>query len=518
MTVSVAVLCAVLLAPSANAAFPGKNGKIAFVTYTSGTGSSAIDSMNSDGSDFQTLVSGGSDPAWSPDGTTIAFEANGISAVDQDGGNRRLLTDVGYAVGYSPDGSRIATTDGSCFGDPGGGTVTCNYDLYVANADGSGLHSLYEAPPDIDDLDHPRWSPDGTKIAFNEGNGVWTINTDGSGAALVPNTTSGDNQGGEPDWSPDGSRIVFGLRVGSNADIYTIKPDGSDLVRLTTDPASDRSPAWSPDGTKIVFVSSRADPNPVTCASYGSPCNWEIYTMNASGGGEQRITNRAGFDVDPDWQPLPINTYPRPKGATPFQTYLTVAYKPCASPNEQHGAPLAVLSCSPPQQASDFLTVGTLDANGQAAKAVGSIRYDVKPGNALTPTDEADVKVNVSIKDVRMKSDLSDYSGELGVTSSRRITDKLNTPAPDGTTGAATTQDTPLSITVPCAPTTADDTIGSLCALSTTADAIVAGQVKEEMRSNWELGQVQVYDGGADADADTTSDNTLFMDEGIFVP
>ena len=65
---------------------------------------------------------------------------------------------------------------------------------------------------------------------------------------------------------------------------------------------------------------------------------------------------------------------------------------------------------------------------------------------------------------------------------------------------------------------TADNTIGSLCALSTSADAVVPGQVAEGARSNWELGQIKVFDGGADQDADTAGDNTLFMDEGIFVP
>src|SRR4029079_14141769 len=141
--------------------------------------------------------------------------------------------------------------------------------------------------------------------------------------------------------------------------------------------------------------------------------------------------------VRPDWQPVftPSPGYPRPKGATPFQTYLTVAYKPCTAPDEQHGAPLAVLSCNPPQQASEFLTVGTLDANGQQAKAVGSVRYDVKPGTAANPADDADVKINVSVKDVRMKSDLTDYPGELQVTSARRITDKNNVQPKGGVIG-----------------------------------------------------------------------------------
>src|SRR5205814_4312575 len=139
---------------------------------------------------------------------------------------------------------------------------------------------------------------------------------------------------------------------------------------------------------------------------------------------------------------------------------------------------------------------------GQAAKSVGSVRYDVQPGTAANPGDDADVKMNISTNDVRLK-DLSDYAGELQITSSRRITDKLSTPAPDRTTQAATTQDTPFSITVPCAPTASDTTIGSLCAISTTADAIVPGQVTENARSNWELGQIEVYDGGSDSDADT---------------
>jgi len=126
------------------------------------------------------------------------------------------------------------------------------------------------------------------------------------------------------------------------------------------------------------------------------------------------------------------------------------------------------------------------------------------------------VKLVASVKDVRLKSDLSDYAGELSVTTLRRITDKDNSVGAGPGSEPATTPDMPLSFTVPCA-TTADTTIGSECSIATTANTLVPGQVKEEKRSNWLLGQVQVFDGGADADADTASDNTLFMDEGIFV-
>jgi hypothetical protein len=126
------------------------------------------------------------------------------------------------------------------------------------------------------------------------------------------------------------------------------------------------------------------------------------------------------------------------------------------------------------------------------------------------------VKLTASLSDVRQK-DLSDYPGELQIQTTRRMTDKDNTPAPNGGTGAATVRDLRFSATVPCG-TTSDTTIGSLCSLDTTADTLVPGSVKEGMRSIWELSQVLLYDGGSDGQASTTSDNTLFMDEGIFVP
>jgi hypothetical protein len=244
--------------------------------------------------------------------------------------------------------------------------------------------------------------------------------------------------------------------------------------------------------------------------------------MNSDGTNQVRITNDAS-SWNPDWQPLPVGPgYARPKGATPFQTYFTVAYKPCTSPNEQHGAPLAVLSCSPPQQASDYATVGTLDANAQQAKSVGSVRLDVKPGNPATPENEADVKVTFVEKDIRNKSDLSDYTGELAPVTIWRATDKWSGPiGGGGGSEPATSQDLffPLdaSAGVPCA-TTADTTVGSTCNETTSMNAIVIGMVQEGRRVNAELGTVQVYDGGADGDGATTGDNTLFLTQGIFVP
>jgi hypothetical protein len=198
--------------------------------------------------------------------------------------------------------------------------------------------------------------------------------------------------------------------------------------------------------------------------------------------------------------------YPHPKGATPLFASLVIAYKECTSPNTQHAAPLSYGSCAPPSQASDQLTVGTPDANGQAANSTGSVRYAVVPG---------DVQISFSMTDVRKKSDLSDYTGELQINQSLRITDRDNGPDPTDP-DPGTTEDIGFPVTAHCT-ATASTTIGSTCAVSTTADAVVPGSVTAGNRAIWQLGQVQVFDGGSDGDVDTAP-NTLFATEGVFVP
>jgi hypothetical protein len=206
--------------------------------------------------------------------------------------------------------------------------------------------------------------------------------------------------------------------------------------------------------------------------------------------------------------------YVRPKGATPIETSLVPVYKQCTSANSTHGAPLAEGSCNPPVQESDYLTIGSPDANGQVAKSVGRLRLDVKAGNPATSDDEADVGITASVSDVRKKSDLSDYSGQLRAIATLRITDILN-----GTSlfdRPATTEDVTFTFTIPCA-TTADTTVGSTCATTTSVDAALAGLAREGKRAVWDVRQVDVFDGGADGVAATTP-NTLFARQGVFIP
>jgi hypothetical protein len=94
------------------------------------------------------------------------------------------------------------------------------------------------------------------------------------------------------------------------------------------------------------------------------------------------------------------------------------------------------------------------------------------------------------------------------------VTDKLNGAAP---VDPGTVTDFPFKFTGACSPTPADTTIGSSCSADTTADAIIPGAVAEGKRTIWEIGTVQVFDGGSDGDVDTLP-NTLFERQGIFVP
>jgi hypothetical protein len=202
------------------------------------------------------------------------------------------------------------------------------------------------------------------------------------------------------------------------------------------------------------------------------------------------------------------DAYARPKGATPLDVSLTPAYRPCTSANRQHGAPLSYASCTPPSPASSQLTVGTPDANGRAAKSSGFVRYQVQPGGS-----SSDVLVNAMTTDVREQSDLSDYVGELRVDSSVRITDRANGPSQ---VDPATMQDTDFPMTVPCS-ATADTSVGATCALTSSFNAIVPGAVVQGKHAIWQLGQVQVFDGGSSGLAGS-SDATLFEDQGLFAP
>jgi uncharacterized repeat protein (TIGR01451 family) len=289
LAASLLVTATLIGAQNANAAFPGTNGKIAFTRLAADFSTTAVYVMNADGTG-QTMLTSGSDPAWSPDGTRIAYASSGILLMNADGSGHKSLTISGSTPAWSPDGSKIAFTDWN--------PSYTNEDIYVMNANGSGLTRLTGVAigGDGDSFDvSPAWSPDGSKIAFvsnRDGNNeIYLMNPDGTGQTRLTNNTSDDRV---PAWSPDGSKLAFqSFAQNGNGQIDVMNADGSGLVDLSVDTDAEGEPGWSPDGSRIAFIHLEND------------FTDEIYTMNADGSGRVRLTTNTAYDEDPDWQPLP---------------------------------------------------------------------------------------------------------------------------------------------------------------------------------------------------------------------
>jgi hypothetical protein len=296
--------------------------------------------------------------------------------------------------------------------------------------------------------------------------------------------------------------------------------DGSNQALLVTDGSQ---PTWSPEGDWIAFSTYRDEPDRAHCYP---GCNREIYKIRTDGTGLTNVTNSPSTERDPDWGVLPslpgADGYARPRGASPTTLRFVPEFRVCTTgSNGYHGAPLALPSCTPPQQSSAFLTMGTGDSNGTASQFTGRLTMKVvcnppAPNGGPPCTDagdQADVKLDAEFIDVRTVTELTDYLGELQMSITLRITDRLN-----GASGStpATVVDAPFSFAVPCSGDL-DMVIGSTCAVSTTADAVTPGIVPEGKRAIWQVGQVQVFDGGPDGVA-ATPGNTLFAVPGLFAP
>jgi hypothetical protein len=159
------------------------------------------------------------------------------------------------------------------------------------------------------------------------------------------------------------------------------------------------------------------------------------------------------------------------------------------------------------------LTVGTPDANGETANFDGSVVLRAIPGDPGAVPDEADVAFRVTATDIRRRTSLADYAGELETRLSMRLTDRLNGTS---ATDSATVQQLAMSFAVPC--TVTSTATGAECSAATSADALAPGSVVQGKRAVWELAQVQVFDGGPDDTAATQSGNALFAVQGVFVP
>lgn len=250
-------------------------------------------------------------PHPSPDGRRVAFQSNRtgrweIYVMNADGSGVAQLTDApgdNVTPKWSPDGTRIVFA-----ASPGG-----NSDVFVMNADGTGRRRLTDHPGDDS---HPHWSADGARIVFNSARAtpdpaaewsrqwheVFTMRPDGGDPRQHTRCRTVCTY---PSLSPDGSRILFRKVVDApgfqwnldagprNSEVFVAAPDGSDEVNLSRSAAFDGWPAWSPDGRRIAFTSNRMGP-----ANVG-----QVFVVGADGTGLRQVTQGPWSHTQPAWSP-----------------------------------------------------------------------------------------------------------------------------------------------------------------------------------------------------------------------
>jgi len=273
-------------------------GTFVFASDRDGPRNWEIYAIQTDGSGLTNLTrTEGSDtePAWSPDGTKIAFvtDRHGITnreiyVMDADGSNQTRLTDdeaIDHSPVWSPDGAKIAFSS-QCTGSD---------QIFIMNADGSNPVRISDGTASDR---FPAWSPDGTEIAFvsdrystdRKGNDdVFLMNADGSNVVRLTDVMEYDLN---PAWSHDGRFLLFCSSRDGAEEIFLMKSDGDLQTRLTvTGDFYEWEPVWSPDDLGVAFSGGRGR-------------NYDIYIMDRTGRHLVNLTNDEHQNRHPSWRPF----------------------------------------------------------------------------------------------------------------------------------------------------------------------------------------------------------------------
>ena len=174
-------------------------------------------------------------PSWSPDGSRIAVDdvvAAGAFVLDVKTGRRTGLAVDGVSPAWSPDGATVAFVDID--------------DRTVWGATPSGADRRRLLPASVRNVRSIAWSPDGKRLAFSTGTGIYVAVPAALGS---PKLVVAARNPGRPSFSPDGRRIAFAADAGTvhrYRSVYVVGVDGSGRRQLTQGPHDSTDPAWRP--------------------------------------------------------------------------------------------------------------------------------------------------------------------------------------------------------------------------------------------------------------------------------
>jgi TolB protein len=245
---------------------PATGGLIAFVWRRPAQKTNGLATIHADGTARTEIpdTKDATEPALSPDRSRIAYTNGGtkpgIWTMNLDGSDRHLVAHVAGAnaqgPAWSPDGTKIAFV--AVPSANGEGAMNPS-DIWIVDADGSHLTKLTGSASG----DRPAWSPDGKKVAYSSavGSGIYVVVIAGGGVAPV--TGGGDLS---PAWAPDDRRLAFQRQDDSDpaavvSHIFVVFSDGTNLEQLTQGTTDDEYASWAPDGRGLVYAQFVATSN-----------------------------------------------------------------------------------------------------------------------------------------------------------------------------------------------------------------------------------------------------------------